>query len=49
MLLGTSSEIVLYAAPYGKKIGLFAVCRLLNRKIYVDNYCQLLSTLLIYV
>jgi hypothetical protein len=33
-----SSEILLYAAPYGKKIGLFTMCRLLNRKINVDNY-----------
>jgi hypothetical protein len=33
-----SSEIVLYAAPYGKKIGLFTMCRLLKRKINVDNY-----------
>jgi hypothetical protein len=33
-----SSEVVLYAAPHGKKIGLFTMCRLINRKIYVDNY-----------
>jgi hypothetical protein len=33
-----SSEIVLYAAPYGKKIDLFTMCRLLKRKINVDNY-----------